>query len=64
MWVLNLMPLSAGTVRRIASTLQPWKFDRIYGAFPGRDVLEGGNRVVERSASLRIVRLLENTPEN
>jgi glyoxylase-like metal-dependent hydrolase (beta-lactamase superfamily II) len=55
----NMMPLSARTVRRVADTLASWKFDRIYGAFPGREVLEDGNRAVERSAS-RCIELLEN----
>ena len=53
----NMMPLSATTVRRIADTLAAWKFDRIYGAFPNRQVMSGGARVVERSAA-RYVELL------
>jgi hypothetical protein len=53
----NMMPLSAMTVRRIADTLAAWTFDRIYGAFPGRQVLNNGARVVERSAA-RYVELL------
>src|SRR6201987_1554564 len=32
----NMVPLSAGTVTRMASALDPWAFERIYGAFPGR----------------------------
>jgi glyoxylase-like metal-dependent hydrolase (beta-lactamase superfamily II) len=55
----NMMPLSAATVRRIANNLALRKFDRIYGAFPGREVLEGGNRAIERSAN-RCIELLEN----
>jgi len=51
------MPLSATTVRRIAEMLAAWKFDRIYGAFPGRQVMSGGARAVERSAA-RYVELL------
>ena len=54
----NMMPLSATTVRRIADTLAAWKFDRIYGAFPNRQVMSGGARVVERSAA-RYVELLK-----
>jgi hypothetical protein len=38
-------------VRRIADTLAAWRFDRIYGAFPGRQVTTGGARAVERSAA-------------
>ncbi len=54
----NMMPLSASTVRRIADTLKPWPFDRIYGAFPGRQVMSNGAEVVQRSAA-RYVELLQ-----
>ena len=53
----NMMPLSAATVGRIANTLAAWKFDRIYGAFPGRQVTSEGARAVERSAA-RYIELL------
>jgi glyoxylase-like metal-dependent hydrolase (beta-lactamase superfamily II) len=53
----NMMPLSGATVRRIADTLGPWRFDRIYGAFPGRQVMTDGARAVERSAA-RYIELL------
>jgi glyoxylase-like metal-dependent hydrolase (beta-lactamase superfamily II) len=56
----NMMPLAAATVRRIAGTLVPWRFERIYGAFPGRQVMAGGSRAVERSAA-RYVELLEGS---
>jgi glyoxylase-like metal-dependent hydrolase (beta-lactamase superfamily II) len=54
----NMMPLSGATVRRIAETLKPWPFDRVYGAFPGRQVMTDGAGVVQRSAG-RYVELLE-----
>jgi glyoxylase-like metal-dependent hydrolase (beta-lactamase superfamily II) len=47
----NMMPLSASTVGRMANTLAAWKFDRIYGAFPGRQVKSGGAGAVEHSAA-------------
>jgi hypothetical protein len=53
----NMMPLSATTVRRIAGTLTDWKFDRIYGAFPGRQVMTGAALAVQRSAA-RYIELL------
>jgi hypothetical protein len=53
----NMMPLAGATVRRIADTLVPWRFERIYGAFPGRQVMTGGARAVERSAA-RYIELL------
>jgi hypothetical protein len=58
----NMMPLSAATVRRIAATLAPWRFDRIYGAFPGRQVAAGGAHAVERSAARYVELLNANQP--
>ncbi|NYT45053.1 MBL fold metallo-hydrolase [Alcaligenaceae bacterium] len=55
----NMMPLSGNTVARIALTLESWKFERIYGAFPGRETLQDGNQVVQRSAR-RYIELLQN----
>ena len=54
----NMMPLSAATVRRIADTLKPWPFERIYGAFPGRQVMADGAGTVQRSAA-RYIELLQ-----
>ena len=56
----NMMPLSAATVRRIADALAPWDFERIYGAFPGRQVTAVGAGVVQRSAA-RYIELLEGS---
>jgi hypothetical protein len=56
----NMMPLAAATVRRIAGTLAPWPFERIYGAFPGRQVTADGAGVVQRSAA-RYIELLEGS---
>jgi len=56
----NMMPLAAATVRRIADKLTPWRFDRIYGAFPGRQVMTGGAHAVQRSAA-RYIALLEGS---
>lgn len=53
----NMMPLSARTVSCIADTLASWKFDRIYGAFPGRQVMSDAAPVVKRSAG-RYIELL------
>ncbi|MGA2998861.1 MBL fold metallo-hydrolase [Bradyrhizobium sp.] len=55
----NMMPLSERIVRRIADTAAAWRFERIYGAFPGRDVMADGNAAVERSAK-RYVDLLND----
>jgi glyoxylase-like metal-dependent hydrolase (beta-lactamase superfamily II) len=56
----NMMPLSAAAVRRIADTLAQWRFERIYGAFPGRQVMTDGAHAVERSA-VRYIELLEQS---
>ena len=46
----NLIPLSAAAVRRIADSIRPFPFARIYGAWDGRQVTVGGADAVERSA--------------
>lgn len=46
----NLIPLSAAEVRRIAATVEPFAFDRIYGAFHPRQVEADGKNVIRRSA--------------
>jgi hypothetical protein len=58
----NMMPLSATTVDRIADTLSPWAFERIYGAFPGRQVMAGGAAAVQRSAARYIELLAGDQP--
>jgi hypothetical protein len=55
-----MMPLAARTVRRIAETLAPWRFERIYGAFPGRQVMADGAGAAQRSAA-RYIELLEGS---
>jgi glyoxylase-like metal-dependent hydrolase (beta-lactamase superfamily II) len=54
----NLIPLPAKEVRRIAETLEPWAFDRIWGAWWDRVVRQDGKDAVRRSAE-RYVRMLE-----
>ena len=56
----NMMPLAAATVGRIAGTLAPWRFERVYGAFPGRQVMADGAAAVQRSAA-RYIELLEGS---
>jgi hypothetical protein len=40
--------------------LAPWRFERIYGAFPGRQVMAGGAGAVQRSDA-RYLELLAGT---
>lgn len=46
----NMIPLNAAAVTRIVDSVEPYQFDRIYGAFAGRTVPSGGNSAVIRSA--------------
>jgi len=46
----NYIPLPPGAVRGIVDALKPYRFERIYGAFPRRTVTADGGGVVERSA--------------
>jgi hypothetical protein len=54
----NMVPLSAASVRRIARTVEPYAFDRVYGAFWGRVIPAGGKEAIARSAD-RYVRWVE-----
>jgi hypothetical protein len=57
----NLIPLAAASVRRIADSVRPFAFERIYGAWDGRHVMSAANDAVERSAE-RYIRFLEALP--
>ena len=57
----NLIPLPAAEVQRIAATLEPWEFDRIYGAWWDRVIQTGGKDAVRRSAE-RYVAALGGAP--
>jgi glyoxylase-like metal-dependent hydrolase (beta-lactamase superfamily II) len=57
----NLIPLPADAVRRIARSVRPFAFERIYGAWDGRTVSAAGKDAVERSAE-RYIRFLERLP--
>ena len=46
----NLIPLSALAVRRIVAAVQPYAFDRIYGAFAGRTIMKEAKAALARSA--------------
>jgi hypothetical protein len=45
----NLMPLPGAEVGAIAGRLEGWRYERIYGAFAGREVLSGAEGVVGES---------------
>lgn len=46
----NLIPLSAGQVRRVVAAVEPYAFDRLYGAWWDRVVAQDGKAAVQRSA--------------
>lgn len=56
----NMLPLSAARVQRIAGALAPFAFDRLYGAFEGREVTGDAHAAVARSAA-RYIELLGET---
>ena len=56
----NMIPLSAGTVRRIADALKPWRIDRVYGFSVGRQIAQDGSAAIERSAQRYIALLSED----
>lgn len=47
----NLIPLPASTVRRIVDAVEPFEFDRIYGAWWGKIVREDAKAAVRMSAA-------------
>ncbi len=58
MWSFpNFIPLSAGSVRRVAAAVAPYRFDRIYGAFFGRVVPTDAAAIAARSAERYVASL-------
>ncbi|MGA2183576.1 MAG: MBL fold metallo-hydrolase [Bryobacteraceae bacterium] len=47
----NYIPLNSSAVRRIVAAVEPFAFDRIYGAFRHMTIAEGGMAAVHRSAA-------------
>lgn len=47
----NFIPLGARAVERLVAQLEPYAFDRIYGAFAKRTVATGAKAAVRRSAA-------------
>lgn len=54
----NLIPLPAATVQRIVATVEPFEFDRIYGAWWGKIVATDAKAAVKRSAA-RYIRAIQ-----
>jgi hypothetical protein len=58
----NLVPLDEATVENIARRVERFAFDRVYGGWWGRVVLEGGAAAVRRSADRYVARLHGERP--
>lgn len=58
----NLVPLPAEAVEGIVAAVEPFAFERLYGAF-GRDVLRDGGGVVRRSAERYLAALEGRLPD-
>ena len=56
----NMIPLSAGTVQRMADALRPWHTDRVYGFCVGRQIVADGSAAIEHSAKRYIELLSED----
>jgi len=57
----NFIPLKAASVRRIVSTLEPFSFTKLYGAWPDFVVQGDAKEALRRSAE-RYLRAVENSP--
>jgi hypothetical protein len=58
MWSFpNMLPLPGGEVERIVAALEPWPFDRVWGAWWGRTIRADAKAVIRESAA-RYVRAL------
>jgi len=63
MWSFpNLIPLDEATVLDIAARVERFRFDRVYGGWWGRVVLQDGGAAVRRSADRYVARLRGERP--
>lgn len=53
----NLIPLEAAAIQQMVRSLEPFPFDRLYGAFPGQVVGSDAKGVVRRSADRYLARI-------
>jgi glyoxylase-like metal-dependent hydrolase (beta-lactamase superfamily II) len=58
----NLIPLSEQAVRRIVEAVHPYAYERIYGAWNGREVTTAGPQAVQQSADRYIHYLRGDAP--
>jgi hypothetical protein len=60
----NLIPLDEATVLDIAARVERFRFDRVYGGWWGRIVVEDGAAAVRRSADRYVARLHGKRPDS
>jgi len=53
----NYIPLGAAAVRRIVAALEPYRYDQVFGAWWGRNILADAREAVARSAARYLARL-------
>ena len=53
----NYIPLPAAAVKRVAGSVEPFEFERIYSPWPGRVVMAEGKQAVRRSAERYVAAL-------
>lgn len=58
----NLIPLDEATVLDIAARVEPFTFDRVYGGWWGRVVVQDGAAAVRRSADRYVARMRGERP--
>jgi len=58
----NLIPLPQSTVEDMAGRMRRYGYDRLYGAFEGREILSQADEAVQRSARRYVQHLQATTP--
>lgn len=59
----NLIPLDEGTVLNIAARVERFRFDRVYGGWWGRVVVDDGAAAIRRSADRYVARMQGQRPD-
>jgi hypothetical protein len=57
----NYVPLNAAAVRAIQSAVSPFSFDRIYGAWWGRNIESGGRQAFDASVARYLRAISDHT---
>jgi hypothetical protein len=60
----NLIPLSPGAVRRVLAAVEPFAYDRIYGGWWEKVILQDARHAVHYSAERYIAQIEQDEPVN